>query len=104
MNPTAAALINWVVPGASYIFLKERVAFGWLLIAALVISIIAEVLLQYADPIVYGFNTLALLYSTTPAGISLEVLTFTVWGIPFGYDAYVIARRKSMPPHELPLS
>lgn len=37
-NPTLAAVINFVLPGAAYIWLKERVVFGWLILSSTLIT------------------------------------------------------------------
>ena len=97
-HPVVLGVLNALIPGLSYLILRERVVFGTFLIAGSV----ALLLLAFVEPV---FRPGSLLVSSSILGQGLESLWYVFFMLAYGYDAYALAREKqdsSVIPASLP--
>ena len=83
-NPVIATVLNVIIPGLGYLYAGVRTTFAWLLLAAMVLSIVSM------------FDPQSLWY------INKEMPYMTVWEVvsmllvfaAFGYDAYTETKNR----------
>jgi len=82
-KPLVQAIINLILPGLSYLLLKKRVTFGWLIL----ISSIAWYATMFVEP-----QNSTLFVAATPLGNLLVGIGVLSAAIALSYDAYVLAK------------
>jgi hypothetical protein len=87
VHPGLLGIVNAIIPGLGYIILKQRLVFGWCMLATFVLFLIVTL----TDPSP-AFDTV--LFAVSPTGQFLEVLAYILALFAFGYDVYDMARTK----------
>lgn len=76
-------IANILVPGAGYVILGKRKAFGWLLFVS---ALIGEIRL-YVDPLPDIY-----IWGSTSLSIFFGIVALILGAAAFGYDAYKLAK------------
>jgi phosphotransferase system glucose/maltose/N-acetylglucosamine-specific IIC component len=88
-HPVLLGIINALLPGLGYLLLGQRKVFGGILFSGVVCSL----LIMVVEP----SSLYIWLLTTTPLGNVLEVASYTLFTIAFGYDAYALAKEAHAP-------
>lgn len=83
-NPLLAGIVNAIAPGAGYLMIGRRVAFGALMLVSTIALMINGVFIS---------DQTSFFLSTETAGKVFEAIAMAATALAFGYDAYVLARK-----------
>lgn len=87
IHPVLIGVLNAIIPGLGYLIVRERIVFGWLMLA----SFILYIPLMFIDP-----AHQQLIFAQTDTGRLFESLIMILAIFAFGYDAYDLARKKQI--------
>ena len=84
-KPIVQAIINFILPGLSYLLLQKRVTFGWLIL----VSSIAWYAVMFVEP-----ANSSMFIAATPLGNFLVAIGVLSTAIALSYDAYTLAKEE----------
>ena len=85
-SPTLAAVMNFILPGSAYLYLKQRIAFGWMVL-------IAELLLWFLPlPQAIDRAVAESISNFQPAEWLSLFVAILLYQVAFAVDAYRSAK------------